>query len=133
MNRIFIYSIAAVLCAACMPAQVFAFEVEYVEELVVQTEAARMLLKQDTEAVCSMNEERAFCQLQFKLADNGFYLVERALMMAAIAHEGEQREHWLKKAGRLYDKAWDLYGYVLAENILQGETFAREAAKAQAQ
>lgn len=129
MKSLVISGIAAAM-AVCMSDKVSAFEVQDIQVLVLRNEIARTLLQKDTEDVCSKVDETAFCKREFKLAQDVFDLVESALMMAAIAHEGERRVYWAKRAQKLYDQAWDAYGYALAENMLHDETFAREAAKA---
>jgi len=122
-----IYSIAAVLCAASLPIQVLAYELEYVDRLAIANGIAQAVLKQDQETVCSAVAETSLCKLEFDVADKAFYVVDRLLMMAAIAHQGRQRERLIERAKRRYDQAWLLYEIAVAENTLVDESSSRES------
>ncbi len=133
MNRSYASVIGAALCVIGLTGSALAWEIEPIQKLEIDNIAARAVLATDLGTVCSASEEPAYCRLQFEFADQGFVLAERALIMAAIAHEGKLQEHLLADAQKWHDQGWILYGIALAQTMLTDDTFAQETAKIPAQ
>src|SRR3989344_5082880 len=126
MRSMYAVALGAMLCLACTPAS--AFELDDVEVLSINNDIARVFLTDDADAICDKREEPSICRLEFDLADQRFNLARRLLIMAAIAHQGEQRKKWLAKALAHHDEGWRLYKLVYEENTREGDALSHTAA-----
>ncbi|MEK7509411.1 MAG: hypothetical protein AAB605_01735 [Patescibacteria group bacterium] len=100
---------AAMLCAVCVPFKVVAQEVQpfiasvqknmTLDQVALENAVGRALAQRHAEQVCDdVAQEPAICKLEFEVVDQAFYVANQFIMIAKIAHPGEQQDDLKEKA-----------------------------------